>query len=350
MLAAETKLQGRDAIDAAQRREIKTTNFTAEINGRYTTNGTGIVVTDATGTGAGQVYSVLCGSGTVVIGGVTYSPSRMEIVRYYNGSTWVTLAPTISDNLILNGTHNTAQYQSGVMPDPHDLLNLNQVQAQYIETLTCRLRPLSQCELITSSAGGGAVRLEQYGWGLDIYSGTQVNGGGFGGGNFGNIYPGLILAFSRKFMFQFQITGGGVSADARVYVTFGLSGTALTNIPAASDKGFGIRTTASNTKVVCYVMNGSSLVEGSEITLPGSAQVTNQCHNFRVINSNGSVTFWFQKDCSGAWVLLDTLTAPTGSTSGQYTNTIIAQAKCSVMVGTPASARAWIRNVWAYLE
>ena len=79
-----------DDIGAASVRAIKSGNFTASINGRYTTNGT-LTVTDPTGTAAGQVYSVIVGSGNATIGGNVYPPSRLEIMSYYNGSAWSVL-------------------------------------------------------------------------------------------------------------------------------------------------------------------------------------------------------------------------------------------------------------------
>ena len=91
-------------IGAESVRLIKTTNFTADVNGRYTSSHASvkIVVTDPAGTVAGQIYSVLVGLGTMDFGsGTIYSASRMEIVRYYNGSSWSTLAPTLYDNVIL---------------------------------------------------------------------------------------------------------------------------------------------------------------------------------------------------------------------------------------------------------
>lgn len=99
-----TSALAKAALDAkANMREIKTSNFTAAVNGRYTTDGT-VSVTDPSGTAAGQIYSVLCGSGTATIGGTAYSPSRLEIVRYYNGSAWSTLTPTITDSVTLGSS------------------------------------------------------------------------------------------------------------------------------------------------------------------------------------------------------------------------------------------------------
>ena len=92
-------------------RVIQTTDFTAAVNGRYTVFGTA-TVTDPTGTVAGQIYSVICASGSATMGGVAYLPSRVEIVRAYNGTAWTTLTPQFSDSLTLSGTNNTAANQT----------------------------------------------------------------------------------------------------------------------------------------------------------------------------------------------------------------------------------------------
>jgi hypothetical protein len=90
---------------------VASTNFTAVIGARYVTTQT-LTITDPTGTAAGQSYEVLIGAGTCTIGGVSFAPSRVEIVRYYNGTAWATLTPTLSQDLTLNGTANTAPNQT----------------------------------------------------------------------------------------------------------------------------------------------------------------------------------------------------------------------------------------------
>ena len=96
--ATQTALNGITpaSIGAATVRLIKTSAFTAEINGRYETEGN-VTVTDPVGTVAGQLYSVVCGSGTLTIGGAGYTGSCVEIIRRYSGSAWVTPGPNFSD-------------------------------------------------------------------------------------------------------------------------------------------------------------------------------------------------------------------------------------------------------------
>jgi hypothetical protein len=103
---AVTSALAKTALDAkAMKRSYQTANFTAAAFGRYHTAGT-ITVTDPTSPApaAGDIFEVTIASGTAVIGGVTYSPSRFPIEREYNGSAWVTLTPTLSDALAFTGT------------------------------------------------------------------------------------------------------------------------------------------------------------------------------------------------------------------------------------------------------
>ena len=134
-------------IGAASVRLIKTADFTADINGRYTVSGTA-TVTDPAGTTAGQIYSVVIGSGTATIGGVAYAPSRVEVIREYSGSAWSTLAPTLADNLTLNGTANTAPNQTAASGSSLMTRDLGDARFQVL-AMTALPTPLA-----TSGAGG----------------------------------------------------------------------------------------------------------------------------------------------------------------------------------------------------
>lgn len=90
---------------------VISTNTTAATGARYVTTAS-LTITDPTGTSAGQNYEVIVGSGTCTIGGVGYAASSQEIIRYFNGSAWVTLTPVLSQNLTLNGTANVAPNQT----------------------------------------------------------------------------------------------------------------------------------------------------------------------------------------------------------------------------------------------
>lgn len=90
---------------------VRTGSFTAARFRKYVVTATA-TVTDPAGVAAGDFYEVIVGGGTCTIGGVPYAASRMTLVRFYNGSSWSTLTPTLSDNLVLNGTNNTAPNQT----------------------------------------------------------------------------------------------------------------------------------------------------------------------------------------------------------------------------------------------
>jgi hypothetical protein len=90
---------------------ISSANFTASTGVRYITTQT-LTITDPTGTAVGQNYEVMVGAGTATIGGIAYAPSRIEIIRYFNGLTWTTTPSVFSDNLTLSGTNNTAANQT----------------------------------------------------------------------------------------------------------------------------------------------------------------------------------------------------------------------------------------------
>jgi len=90
---------------------VSSANFTASTGTCYVTTAT-LTVSDPASASTGDNYQVIIGAGTCTIGGVAYAPSRIEVVRYYNGSAWVTSPSVYSDNLTLNGTANTAPSQT----------------------------------------------------------------------------------------------------------------------------------------------------------------------------------------------------------------------------------------------
>ena len=83
-------------IGAAYRRVYQTSSFTAVAYGRYHTAGT-VTVTDPANPSEGDIFDVVIVTGTAVVGGVTYSPSRWAIERVYSGGSWITLTPYTSD-------------------------------------------------------------------------------------------------------------------------------------------------------------------------------------------------------------------------------------------------------------
>ena len=81
---------------------IASANFTAVSGTRYITTQT-LTITDPTGTAVGQNYEVMVGAGTATIGGIAYAPSRIEIIRYFNGTSWQTQNATITGSLTIGG-------------------------------------------------------------------------------------------------------------------------------------------------------------------------------------------------------------------------------------------------------
>lgn len=80
----------------------KTTNFTAAAFGRYQTVGA-VTVTDPVSATSGDSYMVRIASGTATIGGVAYAPSRFDIIRFYNGSSWATSPAVLTGGLTVDG-------------------------------------------------------------------------------------------------------------------------------------------------------------------------------------------------------------------------------------------------------
>jgi hypothetical protein len=86
----------------ASKLENKTADFTAVAFGRYQAAGT-VVVTDPVSAVLNDSYMVRVASGTATIGGVAYSPSRFDVIRYYNGSAWTTQTAVITGGLTVDG-------------------------------------------------------------------------------------------------------------------------------------------------------------------------------------------------------------------------------------------------------
>jgi hypothetical protein len=108
--------------------EPKTSSFTAQNGGYYSTTGT-VTVTDPASPVAGDYYFVLVQTGSATIGGQGYLPSRVPICRYYNGSSWGTLGPegevvgttatqTLTNKTIVGSTLTNATINSSTLQTP----------------------------------------------------------------------------------------------------------------------------------------------------------------------------------------------------------------------------------------
>ena len=97
----------RTALGAAPSIQTKSTNFTAEVGGRYQVEGTATITDpstriDETALAAGDSYEVWIGSGNVTIGGVVYLASRAPIRRRWTGTAWATPLLYSSDAVTFN--------------------------------------------------------------------------------------------------------------------------------------------------------------------------------------------------------------------------------------------------------
>ena len=237
-------------IGAASVRLIKTTDFNADINGRYTVSGTA-TVTDPAGTTAGQIYSVVIGSGTATIGGVAYAPSRVEVIREYSGSAWVTLSPVFADNTTLNGTANTAPNE--LSASDSSLLTRINADGRYIDKLkTIQLNPA--CASLYQSAGGAA---NAGAGGFQLMTSTTASSYAGAGFPLMRLTGQAALSFSDRIILSTTYSGSPRSGLA-VYFQIGKT---FVDSSQLNKKGFGLSITLSG--VTPYVHNGTSLTSGS---------------------------------------------------------------------------------------
>jgi hypothetical protein len=109
----------------------------------------------------GQSYHVFVATGTATIGGVAHGPSRLPIIRIYNGSSWVTLPVTVATNATLNGTNNTAPNQ--VADSASSLMTRALGDARFGELPSMTgvsgsiALPVSMPDMAMHGANGGAV-------------------------------------------------------------------------------------------------------------------------------------------------------------------------------------------------
>ena len=91
--------------------QIRTTAFTAASGGRYVASGTFTVTNPASGND-GELFQVVVASGTVTVNSVAYGASRWPVTVARISGAWTTLPNTLTENLTLNGTNNTAPNQT----------------------------------------------------------------------------------------------------------------------------------------------------------------------------------------------------------------------------------------------
>lgn len=111
--------------------EIKTSNFTAVVGGRYILESAGtITVTSPTGTTQGDSFECWIGSGSAVINGTTYAASRFSIRARYTGAAWANPSPVISDAASFTSTTRPTSAGTGT-PSSTDLITRADGDARY---------------------------------------------------------------------------------------------------------------------------------------------------------------------------------------------------------------------------
>ena len=304
-------------LGAASARVIQTGNFTAAVNGRYTTDGN-VTVTDPSGT-AGQIYSVLVGNGTLTVNGTSYLPSRMEIVRYKNGSTWSTLTPTLSDDLKLNGINNTAPNQaaaSGSALMTRDLGDGRYPLLGYASPPIVTATTLSPDS--TSSSTGGSIPTSA------TFKYT-LRGSGTAGSYYTSRFPvgglinasaGRIIDFGKKLFFGAAITHAGATYTAGVNQVFvGGSGSYVpTSAPAEICVGW--QWTGQTLSAVMYAAGNYTTVASGTAFVSGSTYT----ENWLVVIGNGAGGFvWYYNGSQFA----STASGPTGTSAAGSNNIIL---------------------------
>lgn len=248
---------------------IVSTNFTATIGARYITTTT-LTITDPVGTAVGQSYLVMIGNGNCTIGGVVYSSSRFQIIRYYNGSSWVTITPILSDNLTLNGTTNVAPNQTAASAS--SLMNRALVDDESFFNLGAIYRPAT---LGFGSNGTGALAVATSNGDnrvANLASGTSNSGyarttltRGFNtvpsASGQGISFGGRRIGIATRF---FICTSNFTNTDSRIRLVIGGNGgtPATANANALSTVGFGWEYRSSGTAHECrlFAHNGTTFV------------------------------------------------------------------------------------------
>ncbi len=270
------------SVGAAPTRSYQTTAFTAAKKGRYACNGT-FSVTDPASPSTGDFYDILIEGGSVTVGGTVYSASRFPLHRWYNGSAWVTLGPVITDNLTLNGTHNTASSHVGVTPTTGDLIVYEQYLALHAKKGT-RDRALIYSTSFTASGTGATARR------------TTLNAGQFDG----DLSTSATSASYLRFQIVSGSLGGAVPVNTYLIKTdhaWSLWVKSYFTLPANTNFLIGIGCDCSSGvpasgNHIGVIVDSTSRVRlwkcvGGTITYSSDGAISN-------IPSSGSPTYWHQ--------------------------------------------------------
>ena len=260
----------------------RTSNFTASTGLRYLTAGT-ITITDPATAVAGDNYEVMVASGTCTIGGVSFSPSRVEIIRWFNGTSW--------SSSPLESASQTAATASSLMTrslvGDEAFFNLYRVFGPQLVPTTGVLRGTAAV-----NSGGNYLRL--------LISGTAAASSYARASVARNITSvweasgqGIEYSFRCGFMMRGLVNYSGPSDPATIgRMYFGGNGgiPATSDSPALTDRGFGIEFGHSGGRAIrAFAHNGSAYVTGPWLLTP-----TLRISNYGVISDGaGNVSLFY---------------------------------------------------------
>ena len=246
---------------------VSSANFTAATGTCYVTTAT-LTVSDPASASTGDNYQVIIGAGTCTIGGVAYAPSRIEVVRYYNGSAWVTSPSVHSDNLTLNGTANTAPSQTATS-DSSLMTRLLAAQEPFWELGRCwringtaGLYSAGTGTLTPTLAAGMIAQLKSPYLSAVAATGTTnvVLSSSSASFNSGSGSSSLTFLSGIGVAYRFYLSAGA-NWDATVRFVIGGNHGTTTNIPysdqnALTSYGFGVEFGNGGTTNLCYRLFG----------------------------------------------------------------------------------------------
>jgi hypothetical protein len=317
--------------------QIRTTAFTAASGGRYVASGTFTVTNPASGND-GELFQVVVASGTVTVNSVAYGASRWPVTVARISGAWTTLPNTLTENLTLNGTNNTAPNQTAASGT--SLMTRALVQSQltrfYLDT-PMGYRDLSFAQVAYNSGTGTASTLA-VGTGRTAVTlnvgdntsraGLRINQQGSWNGNPGND----SLNWGRAFELCFVGGRGFVSAsNVSMFLVLGVA-TGDTTIPATG-RFVGLEWTSGTNANVIVANNGGASTVTSLVTTASPTQFCVWINN----KGDGTGDVFYTETTSLTTPLTKPSTASASWTGGPTAITSGGQCLTFGMVGTGAS-------------
>jgi hypothetical protein len=245
--------------------QIRTTAFTAASGGRYVASGTFTVTNPASGND-GELFQVVVASGTVTVNSVAYGASRWPVTVARISGAWTTLPNTLTENLTLNGTNNTAPNQtaaSGSSIMTRDLSDARTISRRM--RLTGGVFPVGAGWLTTNSGTGAAIQ-NSAALGARVNGGTGTNSFAILRGNGGALNAPRNFDFSKRIFVSWRFALTGLVAGGSVRMIFGGQspfGTDLAAAGALQVNGIGIL--IDNTDLKIETRSGATLTTSSSL-------------------------------------------------------------------------------------